>query len=591
MALGDVPQHAPAETADPMVTAADEERCIAILEDLLAAGQDALFEEVGLPQKVQVYIGSATGLNYLAAEGKAAWIACEVKQHQESQGSQAACETRSIRGESDPVWDETHELAPWHVGEPLEFCIYSKGVVNSRIEGRARISSGRFYPDGFDGNLPIAGLDNSMLRVRVMPESSQLSPAQARSLRAMVQQAEQAADALEALGKGSSARHGSGSSPHLELIFEGIDSPSTSAPGSPTSKSPLPKATAVDSGGRASRPRLSSSPRQPLRPVRRASEVSPQPSRRPNHGGASRVRSAIAVAAADVSSSRQGVEVNVAAGYPASPGGNGARSDNGRIPSLLKPSGGSADSTSPVRPQRSRRASSPIRDRVSPRPSSKPTTSPRISRCSGLASPTSNSSPRAANGVTRQQSNSAAQLAEEEATSALRSVDPRLAQPLRERLAAILRDIEASRTRIREQHLRILNLQKQVDHRKRVSERLEEMEKQNAIFLSRCSEHRHRIKRQEDGLIDAARANRERCGFMAEDVAAEHQLIETTRASLLTKLNQLHEAEHVKQELSELRKHVRVLENKKADASLKEKENLQLFEMINDLRKGQPRWR
>eukprot|EP00927_Polykrikos_kofoidii_P000045 TRINITY_DN1001_c0_g1_i2.p1 TRINITY_DN1001_c0_g1~~TRINITY_DN1001_c0_g1_i2.p1 ORF type:complete len:2239 (+),score=295.82 TRINITY_DN1001_c0_g1_i2:60-6719(+) len=122
----------------------------------------------GPPQKLQVSIIQATGLKHLNFVGDSMFCVCEVH-HAEKKAKATKCETKRVAKSLDPVWDETHELDPWRSGEPLEFTVYDHGMVGSKTEGKAHLPSEYFYPNGFEGEVPIEGLQHAMLHVRVLP--------------------------------------------------------------------------------------------------------------------------------------------------------------------------------------------------------------------------------------------------------------------------------------------------------------------------------------------------------------------------------------------------------------------------------------
>ena len=92
---------------------------------------------------------------------------CSVVHHRVTEKA-TACRSLAVNG-LDPVWDETHEIEPWHGGEALEFAVQAEGG-NLRLgfaEGRVRLASDKFIPSGFNGTLALSGLPNAMLHVRV----------------------------------------------------------------------------------------------------------------------------------------------------------------------------------------------------------------------------------------------------------------------------------------------------------------------------------------------------------------------------------------------------------------------------------------
>merc|ERR1712060_70251 len=97
------------------------------------------------------------------------YVVCEVK-HAAHRERRTKVETKpvTVGDGSNPCWNETLELEPWHPGEPLEFSVYDKGLIGSKTEGKATLPGELFsQPNGFSGNLPIAGLSHALLYVTV----------------------------------------------------------------------------------------------------------------------------------------------------------------------------------------------------------------------------------------------------------------------------------------------------------------------------------------------------------------------------------------------------------------------------------------
>merc|ERR550525_782961 len=119
--------------------------------------------------KLAVSIIQAQGLKHLNSfTGDHLYVVCEVK-HAAHRERRTKVETKPVTvGDSlNPVWSETHELEPWHPGEPLEFSVYDKGLLGSKTEGKATLPGELFFPNGFSGTLPIAGLSHALLYVAV----------------------------------------------------------------------------------------------------------------------------------------------------------------------------------------------------------------------------------------------------------------------------------------------------------------------------------------------------------------------------------------------------------------------------------------
>jgi len=120
--------------------------------------------------KLAVSIIQAQGLKHMNHfTGDHPYVVCEVK-HAAHRERRTKVETKpvTVGDTSNPYWNETHELEPWHPGEPLEFSVYDKGLIGSKTEGKATLPGELFsQPNGFSGTLPIAGLSHALLYVAV----------------------------------------------------------------------------------------------------------------------------------------------------------------------------------------------------------------------------------------------------------------------------------------------------------------------------------------------------------------------------------------------------------------------------------------
>lgn len=116
----------------------------------------------------------ATGLKHMNHfVGDSIYCVCTVK-HADGGARLARCETKPVSENLNPEWNETHELEPWRPGESLEFVVYDKGLLGSRVEGTTTLASSRFYPDGFDGTLELSGVAEAHLHVRIAPSLAPL---------------------------------------------------------------------------------------------------------------------------------------------------------------------------------------------------------------------------------------------------------------------------------------------------------------------------------------------------------------------------------------------------------------------------------
>lgn len=119
--------------------------------------------------KLAISIVQAQGLRHLNHfTGDHPYVVCEVKHHAHRERKTKVQTKPVTTGDTlNPVWYETLELEPWHQGEPLEFSVYDKGLIGSKTEGKAQLTPENFFPNGFNGMLPISGLPHALLNVSV----------------------------------------------------------------------------------------------------------------------------------------------------------------------------------------------------------------------------------------------------------------------------------------------------------------------------------------------------------------------------------------------------------------------------------------
>eukprot|EP00929_Paragymnodinium_shiwhaense_P093534 TRINITY_DN5370_c0_g2_i1.p1 TRINITY_DN5370_c0_g2~~TRINITY_DN5370_c0_g2_i1.p1 ORF type:complete len:1730 (+),score=362.01 TRINITY_DN5370_c0_g2_i1:146-5335(+) len=119
-------------------------------------------------QKLRVAIVQATGLRHLNMVGDSICCVCQLPPVDGVRGH-ARFTTRSVSKTLEPLWDETFELEPWRVGDPVEFTIFDQGLLNARTEGKAVLPSEYIWPSGFEGDVPIEGLADALISVRITP--------------------------------------------------------------------------------------------------------------------------------------------------------------------------------------------------------------------------------------------------------------------------------------------------------------------------------------------------------------------------------------------------------------------------------------
>jgi len=122
----------------------------------------------GTPVKLQVSLNHAIGLNLQNFSGDQMWCSCKVV-HTQQRDTQSECGTQYVVKTLEPVWNETFEME-WNVGDALEFIVFDSGPNGDKPEGEATtVTSEQFFPNGLEGDLPIVGLDNAFLNIRVVP--------------------------------------------------------------------------------------------------------------------------------------------------------------------------------------------------------------------------------------------------------------------------------------------------------------------------------------------------------------------------------------------------------------------------------------
>lgn len=130
------------------------------------------------PQRLCITIVKATGFNSNIG-GDFLWCACEVTR--DDLGAKTPrVETKAVPNISNPVWNETHDLEPWYSGESLDFLIYDydNEELCSTLQGQITLGGHEFHQKGFEGEVPISGIECATLFVRVVPAVQVLKPLQ-----------------------------------------------------------------------------------------------------------------------------------------------------------------------------------------------------------------------------------------------------------------------------------------------------------------------------------------------------------------------------------------------------------------------------
>lgn len=118
-----------------------------------------------------VTIVGAKGLSKLNHfVGDSPYVVCEVK-CADKKANAIKVTTKVLKKTLTPEWNEEHALPGWLPGEALVFTVYDKGMITSRVEGKAMIGSDKFYPSGFEGELPLetgSAATGATLQVRIV---------------------------------------------------------------------------------------------------------------------------------------------------------------------------------------------------------------------------------------------------------------------------------------------------------------------------------------------------------------------------------------------------------------------------------------
>eukprot|EP00928_Gymnodinium_smaydae_P014359 TRINITY_DN15241_c0_g1_i1.p1 TRINITY_DN15241_c0_g1~~TRINITY_DN15241_c0_g1_i1.p1 ORF type:complete len:467 (-),score=99.46 TRINITY_DN15241_c0_g1_i1:187-1539(-) len=182
-----------------------------------------------------------------------------------------------------------------------------------------------------------------------------------------------------------------------------------------------------------------------------------------------------------------------------------------------------------------------------------------------------------------------------EITSVLReagaTLDPAIAAAIRERLAVLLKDIEVARTRLRELQQRSGRQWRETEEQRRLSERVTDLERQNAMFEVRRRQDGSRLHSTECLLDDAAQEHRERCLMGLEDAAGEACRTNDVKVELERNVQMEIDLREAQGRLAMLKDRGARLQSVREQSRILARENVILFEEIQSLRKGNPRWR
>merc|ERR1712232_1032739 len=117
-------------------------------------------------ERLEISFLQASNLRHHMLE-RGMYASCELVKHKFF-GRTVKCSTQSIK-DLNPVWNEMHHLDGYHPGDHLKFTISDQLMIGHANEGGATLNAEQFYPNGWEGQVPIKGLPNAFLEVRIVP--------------------------------------------------------------------------------------------------------------------------------------------------------------------------------------------------------------------------------------------------------------------------------------------------------------------------------------------------------------------------------------------------------------------------------------
>ena len=119
-------------------------------------------------ERLEISILHAQGLHHLNFTGDNLWACAEIVKHS-GFGQAHKCQTATVSKNLNPEWNEMHHLDGYHPGDDLKFSVYDHGMIGSKTEGHVTILSQDFFPNGWEGQLPLQGIQEAFLTVRIVP--------------------------------------------------------------------------------------------------------------------------------------------------------------------------------------------------------------------------------------------------------------------------------------------------------------------------------------------------------------------------------------------------------------------------------------
>lgn len=153
-------------------------------------------------------------------------------------------------------------------------------------------------------------------------------------------------------------------------------------------------------------------------------------------------------------------------------------------------------------------------------------------------------------------------------------------------------ELASVRVRVRVQHERNAQLQRDTEEHARLLKKLAELELQNRLFEDRFEEDDAMIQATVGRLSQAGLELQERCRMGNEDIAENLRIIHSIKLDASERLVNVHDRAAAARRLHALKVRLDALEARKLEAAEMAKDNISLFDQIQDLRRSgvKPRW-
>eukprot|EP00929_Paragymnodinium_shiwhaense_P046039 TRINITY_DN23469_c0_g1_i1.p1 TRINITY_DN23469_c0_g1~~TRINITY_DN23469_c0_g1_i1.p1 ORF type:complete len:1292 (+),score=211.45 TRINITY_DN23469_c0_g1_i1:145-4020(+) len=129
------------------------------------------------PYKLYITVGKVIGTRNLDLSGFRLYCQCEVKSLLED-SKRITVRTQSVNvhqtGHGEAAFNEVLTVDEWTAASTLDISLWSENHKNAlKIEFRTRLRCDKFFPEGFDGALPVDANGKCKLHLRIIPQDPQ----------------------------------------------------------------------------------------------------------------------------------------------------------------------------------------------------------------------------------------------------------------------------------------------------------------------------------------------------------------------------------------------------------------------------------